>query len=73
MMSEDAEEECKRQVLETSDLDLINVRDTAEEMQGGEGRHLFQTEAPGSRVESGFEGTQTKSGKLTNQAITVSS
>ena len=32
MMSEDAEEECKRQVLETSDLDLINVGDTAEEM-----------------------------------------
>ena len=31
-MSEDAEEECKRQVLETSNLDHISVGDTAEEM-----------------------------------------
>ena len=31
-MSEDDEEECKRQVLETSNLDRISVGDTAEEM-----------------------------------------
>ena len=72
-MSEDAEEECKRQVLETSNLDRISVGDTAEEMQEGEGRHLFQIESPGSCVESGFEGTQMESGKLINQAVTISS